>query len=156
MMSQTAIIQMIAAFFGSLGFALLFNIRGKLIFWTSFGGLLDWIIFILAGVVGLSEFSKYFLAALVLGLYSELMARLLKTPTTSFFVVGFIPLVPGSNLFIAMNAIIVHQQAVFYENTLEALSVALAITMGLITSLVIFNIYTYCQKPIHHLKTKKK
>ena len=34
-------VQIIAAFFGSLGFAMVFNIRGKNLFWTAFGGLLD-------------------------------------------------------------------------------------------------------------------
>ena len=42
-------IQIIAAFFGSLGFALLFNLRGQWLFFTALGGGLSWCIYLISG-----------------------------------------------------------------------------------------------------------
>lgn len=42
-------IQIIAAFFGSLGFALLFNLRGQWLFFTALGGGLSWCVYLISG-----------------------------------------------------------------------------------------------------------
>ena len=42
-------IQVVAAFFGSLGFALLFNLRGRWLFFTALGGGLSWCIYLISG-----------------------------------------------------------------------------------------------------------
>ena len=44
-MSLTEIIQIITGFIGSLGFAVLFNIRGKRLIAAAFGGFLSWTLF---------------------------------------------------------------------------------------------------------------
>ena len=36
------IIQLAAAFFGALGFALVFNLKGSSMLWSSLGGMLSW------------------------------------------------------------------------------------------------------------------
>ena len=73
-------IQIIAAFFGSLGFALLFNLRGQWLFFTALGGGLSWCVYLISGSFISHYERQYFAAAFFLGIYSELMARKTKSP----------------------------------------------------------------------------
>ena len=99
-------IQIIAAFFGSLGFALLFNLRGQWLFFTALGGGLSWCVYLISGSFISHYERQYFAAAFFLGIYSELMARKTKSPSTLYLVVGMIPLIPGAALYYMMrNAI---------------------------------------------------
>ena len=87
-------IQIGAAFFGSLGFALLFNLERRHLFWAALGGAAAWAVYLQIGYavprIGIQSFG----AALFLGLYSEILARMAAAPATTFLVVGFIPLIP--------------------------------------------------------------
>ena len=55
-------IQIIAAFFGSLGFALLFNLRGQWLFFTALGGGLSWCIYLISGSF-ISHYERQYFAA---------------------------------------------------------------------------------------------
>ena len=142
------LIQIIAAFFGSLGFAILFNIRGKDLFWTAFGGLLDWWVYVLAGIWCTGEAFRYFYAALFLGIYSEFMARRRKVPTTVYLVVGFIPLIPGSALFMTMNFAFAEEWQNCVHYGLVAINTAVAIAGGIVVSMVLVNIFFSIKRKI--------
>ena len=66
------------AFLACVGFTLVFNIHGvgKLI--CGFGGGLGWLVYLLAG----SSIVAAFLAAVAIGVFSEIMARLRRCPVT--------------------------------------------------------------------------
>jgi len=85
-MTGADILQIITAFIGSLGFALLYNIRGKKLIIAAIGGLISWGLFIVFGWFIADEAIRYFIVALLLSLYAEIMARILKTPTTTFII----------------------------------------------------------------------
>ena len=122
-------IQIIAAFFGSLGFALLFNLRGQWLFFTALGG----------GFISHYE-RQYFAAAFFLGIYSELMARKTKSPSTLYLVVGMIPLIPGAALYYMMRNAIQTNFKMFAERGLEAVITGGAIASGIITAMVCWNV----------------
>lgn len=92
----------IAAYFASLSFAFLFNLNKKTAFLTAIGGSIGWMCFNL----GLDVFSDpsiaYFLGAVGLTFYAEVMARAMKTPVTSYVTPALIPLVPGGGLYRTM------------------------------------------------------
>ena len=60
---KNEIIQIIMGFIGSLGFGILFNVRGKRLAFASLGGLLSWGLFVLFSMVLKSEPLNYFLVA---------------------------------------------------------------------------------------------
>ena len=101
-MTQLQIIQILAGFIGSMGFAVLFNIRGKRLIAAAIGGLLSWLLFVILDTYIASEPVRYFIVALVISAYAELMARLLKSPTTTFITTSLIPLIPGGSLYYTM------------------------------------------------------
>ena len=62
------------AFVACLGFSILFNIHGAGILICAFGGTLGWLCYLLSAPLG-SDIVQSFLAAVVISLYSEIMAR---------------------------------------------------------------------------------
>lgn len=109
--------QFIISFIASLGFGIIFNIRGKNLFFAALGGGISWLLSVIFVDMGLSTVSSYFLSAVAFSLYSEFFARILKTPVTSLVVCALIPLVPGAGMYYTMYAAILN-------NTEEALSLA--------------------------------
>lgn len=133
-------IQVIAAFFGSLGFAFLFNLRGPWLFFTALGGGLSWCVYLISGSFTYHYERQYFAAAFFLGIYSELMARRTKSPSTLYLAVGMIPLIPGAALYYMMQNAIQTNFQVFADRGLEAIITAGAIASGIITAMVCWNV----------------
>ena len=88
-------VELITAFLGSLGFALLFRVRREKLLLASLGGLLAWGIYLLMGFATDQDVVRYFAASVVLTVYGEIMARVVKCPATLFIVTASIPLIPG-------------------------------------------------------------
>ena len=102
MMTQEEVVQILAGFVGTLGFAFLFNIRGRRMAAAAVGGLISWALFCLMNSVIESEAVNYFVVALVMSFYAEVMARVMKTPTTTFVTTTLVPLIPGGSLYYTM------------------------------------------------------
>ena len=144
--------QILTAFAGSLGFALLFNMsKGKL--WISaLGGALCWGVYLLAANMGLGEFLSCVFAALAAGLSAEIMARKLKAPTTLFYVPMVIPLVPGRTLYYTMIQIFEKNRASAAAYAYQTAYCCLGIAVGLGFAIFIAHLYG----TIVHRKPKGK
>ena len=94
------------SFIITFGFGILFNIKGKKLLFAALGGGLSWYCYSLPLSLGLSEVSSLFISALVFSTYSEVLARIFKTPVTSFVICALSPLVPGSGMYYTMLATI--------------------------------------------------
>ena len=134
---RDSVIQLLTAFSGSLGFSVLFRLRRSLLFPSALGGMLSFLVYLLAGYfLRLNHFQACLLGAAFSELYSELLARCMKTPSTLFFVPAVIPLIPGSALYYAMNAVI-HgrtEEAAFYGGRTGLDMLAIAIGMSLVSA----------------------
>jgi uncharacterized membrane protein YjjB (DUF3815 family) len=130
-------IQIGAAFFGSLGFALLFNLGRRHLFWAALGGAAAWAIYLAIGEavprVGIQSFG----AALFLGLYSEILARMAAVPTTTFLVVGFIPLIPGFSLYHTTAGLVAGRFFRAGRFGVETVTIAGALAAGLVVSMIL-------------------
>ena len=131
-MDLTDLIQIFTGFLGSLGFSVLFNIRGRKLWVASLGGLISWTIFLLLEPVFQGEASRYFFAAAAVTVYSEFFARVLKTPTTTFLVSSIVPLIPGGSLYYTMNYALNEQWNLFVQKAFSTLELALALAVGII------------------------
>ena len=67
------------------------------------GDLIFGVLFLLLGLFLENEVVRYLIVSIAVSVYGEVMARLLKTPTTLFSVVCLVPLVPGSGLYYTMT-----------------------------------------------------
>ena len=131
-MDLTDLIQIFTGFLGSLGFSVLFNIRGRKLWVASLGGLISWTIFLLLEPVFQGDASRYFFAAAAVTVYSEFFARVLKTPTTTFLVSSIVPLIPGGSLYYTMNYALNEQWDLFVQKAFSTLELALALAVGII------------------------
>ena len=131
-MTNTEITQILSGCVGSIGFGILFNIRGKRLFAAGFGGLLSWLLYVLFSHRIQNEIACYFFVALLLGIYSGVLARLLKTPTTAFAITSLIPLIPGGSLYYTMASAFEGDFAVFLEKAVHTLGLAAALALGII------------------------
>ena len=131
-MTAFEMIQLFAGFIGSLCFGILFNIRGKRLAAASFGGLLSLGLFLMASRLIPNEPIDYFIVAVAVSLYSEIMARILKTPATPITTTSLIPLIPGGSLYYTMTSALESDFNDFLGKAVSTLKLAGALALGII------------------------
>ena len=133
-MTKLEIIQIISGFVGTLGFTVLFNLRGKRLVFTALGGLLSWTLFVVFSKFIENEPLNYFFVALIISVYAEVMARTLKSPTTTFITASLIPLIPGGSLYYTMANALSSNRENFIEKGIYTLQLASALALGIIVA----------------------
>ena len=118
----------ISAFLASIGFGILFNIRGKKLILAGLTGAIGGILYKYSLYLGMSELVANFLGALGLAIFGEIFARLCKTPVTTFIVCALIPLVPGGGILEVIQGNV--QEALV--KGLETLSIAGVLALGIL------------------------
>ncbi len=127
-----AAVSLSTAFIGSICFAGVFNVSAGKLFAAGMGGFIGWASYFVLGFFMLSEPVKYFSAAIVINIYSEVMARVEKAPATVFLVVSVMPLVPGGLLYKTMGFALAKEWEKFGSTGAEMLSIALALALGML------------------------
>lgn len=113
------------ALVATFGFAVMFNIKGINLVFASLGGGLSWFIYLLAfDYLHFSNVASFFIASAVASTYSEVSARLLKTPVTTFIICAVIPLVPGGGMYNTMFQSIQGNITESLELGIQTLSIA--------------------------------
>lgn len=133
-MTNNEFLQIIAGFIGSLGFAILYNIRGKRLLFAALGGLFSWGLFIIFNKIIPNEALNYFLVAFIISVYAEIMARVIKTPTTTFITTSLIPLIPGGSLYYTMTYAFESDIERFIQKAIYTLQLASALALGIIVA----------------------
>ena len=125
------VIKLIGAFLAEIGFGILFNIHGQKLWAAAFTGTLGSLIYELVMQIRGGEVLAMFLAACGLCLVSELLARRMKTPVTTFLICALIPLVPGGGMYYTMLAIIQGNTMSALETGIHTLVCAGALALGI-------------------------
>lgn len=120
------------AFAGSGAFALIYNIRGLGILICAFGGGLAWFSYLLSAPLLQSEITQTLVAAVVISIYAEVMARIRKCPVTGYLLVAIFPLVPGGGIYYTMEHAMAGEVDLFLSSFLQTLGVAGSIAVGVL------------------------
>lgn len=132
--------QIILAFLGSIFPVILFNIDRKKIIWAGFCGAIGWATYLpvysIQNSVGMASFA----GAIAVGIYSEFMARKLKTPAIQFSIPGIFPLVPGLTAYKTINCIVEQNYTAAYSNGIHVIVAAGAIAFGIMLSITTFRL----------------
>lgn len=140
-MNQTVLdylVRGLATLLGTAAFSVIFRIRLKLIPFAALGGMIAWFVWQIAGdLLGIGQFAANLLAALAATGYAEIMARLLKTPSTVFLTPAILPLVPGGAVYSTMVALVDGDRAGFAESGSLTLQVGVGIAAGIIVASII-------------------
>lgn len=139
-------IQIAAAFIGSLGFAVFLKMKGRQIAMAGIGGGLTWALFLLLESCIGGVFLPNLLASIFVGIYAEIMARVNRAPATIFLTTGAVPLIPGGSLYYTMLGLISQDELMLAENGSKALIIALAIALGFVCVAIVNNIYIRIRK----------
>lgn len=96
------ILNSIYALLASFLFGIIFNIKGKNLIFASVGGAIGWFFYSLLINENFSKLFALFVASILISVYCEAMARILKAPVTIFMVCAVIPIVPGAGTYYTM------------------------------------------------------
>lgn len=136
------LIQILTGCLGTLGFSILFHIRGRKLLFSTLGGLISWAVFLVLEPVFFGEAMRYLITAVVITVYGEILARKEKTPTTTFLVPSVIPLIPGGALYYTMNYALNKQWSLFVGQAFYTLQLALSLAVGIIAVTTVVRLLT--------------
>ena len=134
------VLQTLMGAIGSLGFAILFRVRGKLLIFAFGGGLLSWGTYCIAGLFVGHEALQYLIATTALTLYAEAFARILKCPSTILLVTGWIPLIPGGALYYSISALVQSNMALFVDRILHTFLLMIAMSAGMLLAMTVVHL----------------
>ena len=120
------LIPSLCAALACVGFAFIFNLHGKGIAIAAGGGALGWFVYILMN----STLLGAFWAAMAIGAYSEMMARLAHCPATGYLLVALLPLVPGGGIYYAMRYCVAGERDLFLQQLLTTFGMAATLAVG--------------------------
>ena len=103
---QQMMIQIIMAFIGVVGFSIMFNIHGHKVIFIGIGGAICWVSYIIIlGICG-DKVISCFAVTVLIAMLAEIFARIFKTPVILLLVPMLVPLMPGSDLYYMMSAMV--------------------------------------------------
>lgn len=144
-------VQILMGTLGTLGFNILFHIRGRKLWLSTLGGLISWAVFLALEPLHAGEAIRYLVSAATITVYAEVLARVEKTPTTTFLVPSIVPLIPGGALYYTMNYALNKQWSAFAQQAFYTLQLAFSLAAGIIAVTTLMRIF---QAVLAH-KTKR-
>ena len=132
-MEWTYFLPCLWAFLACVGFCVILNIRtvsGMLI--CCCGGALGWLIYLVALLLGAGDLLGYFLAALAISAFAEVMARIRKCPVTGYLLISFLPLVPGAGIYYTMEYMLQGDTQMFLSQGIHTLGLAGSLAVGVL------------------------
>ena len=151
------LLQILYAFLGSYGFALIFNQKPvKRALPAALTGAMAWSVYLITLNFGFRPFTSALTASFAACFVAELLARAFKAPATVFYAAAEIPLIPGGSLFYTARAAITKNAEEFPKYALETAESALGIAVGIAAVTAIFHIYAKSALGIKNKKQNNK
>ena len=136
---QSQVVQMIATIGGCLGFAVCANCRGRVLIVSWIGAALTRTEFVITlDMADGNYFTATLAAAFFAALFSYGCGMVRKRPPTIFLTTCILPLLPGSQLYLLVYAIIMDDRLSFQENGRSLFLICIAIALGCIIVEVLF------------------
>lgn len=133
------IVQLIGSIGGCIGFAIIFNCRGRVLVLTGLGAGLTLAIYRLTlHITDGNYFTATLMAACGAAVFANIIAILIKTPPTVFMTTCIFPLIPGASLYQTVYAIIMDDRMSYHANGRKLFLVCVAIALGFIIVEVVF------------------
>ena len=122
------------------------NVPVKKIIPASIGGMLSWGLYLLLKDRVESVFYLLVLVGTFAASYSEIAAKIAKTPATVFLLPALIPLVPGGSAYYAMLALVQNQFSIMRQYALVTAQWAMGLSAGICVVAVIRQICHHAAK----------
>ena len=129
-------VQTLAAFVGTVAFAVLFGVPRKQYVAAGIVGALGWLLYlVLYRHAGLTAAVATVLATVFVGILSRVFAVVEKCPAAVFLLCGIFPLVPGAGIFWCTYYLISSQLDLSSTAGFTAAKIAIAIVLGIILAM---------------------
>ena len=125
------VIPALLSFAGALGLGVRYNIRRVHIVAASVGVMVCKLIYMIMQYADMSETMACFFAALAAAAYSEILARVFRSPVTMYLIVSIIPIVPGMSAYYTMLALVTGDNDTFTFRMIETFKMSGAIAIGI-------------------------
>ena len=127
---------------GCVGFSIVFNIHGPGIMLCALGGMVSWAGYSAAMALGSGDLVAYFVAAVISGVYAEIMARVRKYPAISYLVVAIFPLIPGASIYFTMVSAMEGAMDAFSSRLMHTIAIAGVLAVGILMASTFVRILT--------------
>lgn len=124
--------QCVLCFLGCIGFSILFNIHDLGVIICSFGSTLVWAVYLIAEQMTGSAIMGYFLASAMASSYSEIMARIRKSPAITYLVISIFPLLPGGAVYRTMSHAVRGDMEAFASQGMYTAAIAGIMAIGIL------------------------
>ena len=153
------LIRLLGGVIGTFGFECFFEVKLNRIPASMLGGIVGTFVYLVCIRGGMHEFVANTIAAFLITLYSETVARILHSPVPTFQIPGLIVLVPGRTLYYTMSNLISGNFAAGGQFAVTALQVGAGIADGIICGTVLFGLIELVVKKANsaiHAKQEKR
>ena len=131
--TSSFLVQLIAAFLGTMSFAVLFGVPRNYYFDAGLCGMMGWLLYlILTRYSAFSAVEVMFCATALVTLIALLQSIGRKCPITVFLISGIFPLVPGAGIFWTSYNIVSNQLPEALSTGFAALKATVAIAFGIL------------------------
>lgn len=133
-------LKIISSIIAISAFSIIIKVSKNKIKYTVLGGTISTIISVSMMNYGYKTFTYTFVAMIIVCVYSEVLARIIKTPSDIILIPSSIPLLPGSYLYYTMSHLVHFNREKFIYYASETISAGLGIALGgiLVSMLIIF------------------
>ena len=115
---------------GTFGFSVLLKVSKRKLIYTVFGGAISASISYFSLQNGYGIFTATFFAMVAICIYSELLARITKTPANIILLPSTIPLLPGGSLYYSLSYLLHSDKENFFIYAKETILTGAGIALG--------------------------
>ncbi|MFD2044464.1 threonine/serine exporter family protein [Ornithinibacillus salinisoli] len=126
--------QLVTSFIAAAGFGVLFNAPRRALIQCGFVGMAGWILYFVLVQNGMDAVPATVFGAMLVAVFSHILARIYKTPIIVFNVSGIIPLVPGGIAYEAMRNFVENDYYNAIQYSAKVMLLAGGIAIGLMFS----------------------
>lgn len=148
--------KILITFLSALGFAFFFNVRKTHVLSATIGGVITWLIFYALNALHGELFLPTLIASIFAAIYSEVLSRLSKAPTSVFFIISIIPLVPGRGLYYTMSYAVSANWAECSSYALATFEYAAGIALGICIVTAFVQTWRSCKAHIRKRQMKRE
>ena len=141
-MADDLMLKAVLCVLGTAGFCVILHVSKSKFAIAVFGGAVSAFTAALFEYAGAGIFKSTLIAMIALCAFSEVTARVVKTPASVIMIPGSIPLLPGGSLYYMMSFLVHFNSEMFYYYARETALTGLGIALGAVIVSIAVKIIT--------------